>query len=253
MPPKRQVSSDTPPSGKKAKSHTGLAQGPIRWEHCFSADFGPQWHLAYTSDEAAKSAQRNQWIEELIGSEQNEFEARARSDFNYLNYISFLKFNFKVFECVMRSCWSGPLAPAKLDKSIKAESIVDPKDMESPADSGDSAFLVLNGSIKLAMDSSRPFVVGRWQGNNSNIAVPDLNVKNIVKSAASVKPRHCAIVHGSIVPSKVDRSHWYLVNYTKDPITVGADTACNLNDYVTLTHGCKILIGTEIFLRFFIA
>ena len=62
----------------------------------------------------------------------------------------------------MRSCWSGPLAAAKHDKSIKAESIADSKDIESPADSGDSAFLVLNGSIKLAMDSSRPFVIGRW-------------------------------------------------------------------------------------------
>ena len=250
MGPKRGLEKGESGPVKKAS----LAQGPIRWEHCFAADFGPQWHLAYTSDEIQKSAQRNQWIEELMGREENEGEKTARGEFNYLNFISFLKFNFKVFESVVRSSWLGPAVPpvrlsgggtGGLKAGIKQE------DAGSKGVTGESAFLILNGSIRVPVDAARPFIVGRWTGGD-HIAAPDLNVKNIAHSAVSVAPRHCAIVHGSLVPGRVDRSLWYIVNYTKDGLWA-ANTQCRLNEYVALSQGTKIMIGPEIFLRFFLA
>ena len=252
MPPK--VQKKESPAAKKQKvvstsSTGGVVQGPIRWEHCFSSDFGPNWHLAYTSDEVTRVAQRHLWIEQLIGKrEQTEFERNARDEFTYSNFYNFYKFNFKIFDSIIKSCLvtSGGTPPQVVKEAPPAKT--EPTDVKttlsSPADSP-TAFLMLNGSIKVAIDDSREFLIGRTSCVNDlgdNLTAPDLNLKNLT---THVSRRHCGVSN--------DGGDWRITNYSKLGISVNGVTITGIKESVKLENDSRILIGTEVFLKFFSA
>ena len=249
---------ENPP--KKLKKPPHSTTGPIRWEHAFSADFGPNWHLAYTSDETVKSFQRIRWVEQLMGQNCSEAELRVKADFNYVNYMEFLKSQFKVFDNVIKSMMAGNPShfPSHLVKSGTPQKIPvkeeEQSDLNKMVDDESRVFLVLNGSLRIEIKhQTKPFVVGSTAAVNdlgSDVSCPDLNLKHVCRSDLS--KRHAVVTHGSILTDRgIDKIGWYITNESESSNFIVDGCKVSPNNRVKLSSNSVILLENEVILKFF--
>ena len=224
-----------------------VTNGPVRWEHSFASDFGPNWHLVYTSDESVKATQRARWVEQLMGKEMTEPELVVRDVFDYSNFHSYYKSQFMVFENIIRSVMTAPAASLGLggQRAMSAQTSSKRQSSEigtKNQDDNPSGFILLNGSVKIRVGMDKPFVIGASCGNDPNdlgkdVTCPDLNLKNLT-SKNKVANRHCVISHNS--------KGWNVSS--KDGIVLDGE-------HVTGSHKLRnnsvIVIANEIVVKFF--
>jgi hypothetical protein len=212
-----------------------------RWEHAFAADFGPNWHLAYTSDENVRSVQRARWVKQLMGIESTDPEEKARAHFDYNSFMQFYKSQFMIFENLLKSVippGSGNGCPITTRKDETEEVKIEYPESSTSENCG---YIMLNGSIKIKVLKDRPFVIGSSQTSNLNdlgddLGAPDLNLKHLTRNP--VNKRHCVINF---------KNGWTLA--VKGPVIVDGNEASSGTQ--KLRNNSTVVVANEIIVKFF--
>lgn len=195
-----------------------------------------------------------------MGQNCSEAELRVKADFNYVNYMEFLKSQFKVFDNVIKSMVAGTPShfPSHLFKSgtpqkmpVKEE---EKSDFNEIVDDESRVFLVLNGSLRIEIkDQTKPFVVGSTAAINdlgSDVSCPDLNLKHVCRT--NLCKRHAVITHGSILTDRgIDKTGWYITNLSESSNFIVDGCKVTRSDPVKLSSNSVILLENEVILKFF--